>query len=106
MAKVIFDPKIIGIKGIRGKVGDVVFRISPSGKTFISKAPDMSNVEWSPAQKENRGRFKQAIAYARAAMADPDVRAMYEKQAAEQNRKPFRVAVSDYLKGNDLLSKK
>jgi hypothetical protein len=39
-------------------------------------------------------------------MADPDVRAVYEKQAAKQNRQAFRVAVSDYLKGNDLLSGK
>jgi hypothetical protein len=66
----------------------------------------MSKVEWSPAQQEYRQRFKQAIAYAKAAMADPDVRAVYEKQAAEQNRQPFRVAVSDYLKGVDLLSGK
>jgi hypothetical protein len=66
----------------------------------------MSAVKWIPAQKEHRRRFKAANAYAKAAMADPDVRAMYEQQAAEQNRKPFRVAVSDYLKGNDLLSGK
>ena len=94
------------IEEIRGRVGDVVFRTSPSGKTYISKSPDMSAVEWSPAQKENRRRFRKAIAYAKAAMADPDVRAVYERQAAEQNRQPFRVAVSDYLKGNDLLAGK
>jgi hypothetical protein len=94
------------ITEIRGKMGDVVFRTSPSGETYISKKPDMSRVEWSPAQKEQRRRMKRAIAYAKAAMADPDVRAVYEQQAAEQNRQPFRVAVSDYLKGNDLLSGK
>jgi hypothetical protein len=66
----------------------------------------MSAVEWSPAQKESRRRFSKAIAYAQAAMADPDARAAYEKQAAAQNRQPFRVAVSDYLKGNDLLAGK
>jgi hypothetical protein len=106
MAKVTFDPKFKGIKGIRGKLGGMVFRVSPSGETILSKAPDMSKVEWSPAQKEQRQRMKRAIAYAQAAMADPDARAVYEKQAAGQNRQPFRVAVSDYLKGNDLLAGK
>ena len=94
------------ITEIKGSLGDVVFRTSPSGEIIVSKKPDMSKVEWSPAQKAHRRRFKAAIAYANAAMADPDVRAEYEKQAAEQNRQPFRVAVSDYLKGNDLLSGK
>jgi hypothetical protein len=53
----------------------------------------------------HRQRFKKAIAYARAAMADPTVSKIYERRAAKQNRRPFRMAVSDYLKGNDLLSK-
>jgi hypothetical protein len=103
MAKVTLPPWITGIKG---KVGDVVFRVSKNGETFVSRSPDMSAVEWSPAQQEQRRRFKAATAYAQAAMADPDARAVYEKQAAEQNRQPFRVALSDYLKGNDLLSGK
>jgi len=103
MAKVILPP---WIKGIKGRLNDVVFRQSPSGETIISKAPDMSAVAWSPAQKEHRLRLKQAVAYAKAAMVDPDARAAYEKQAVEQNRRPFQMAVSDYFKGNDLLSGK
>ena len=109
MAKATLQPWIIGtkvIKGISGKLGDVVFRQSPNGKTIVSKAPDMSAVAWSPAQQDHRRRFQAAIAYARAAMADPDVHAVYEKQAVEGNRRPFQMAVSDYFKGNDLLSKK
>jgi len=39
-------------------------------------------------------------------MADPNVRAVYERKDAEQNRQPFRVAVSDALKGHDLLAGK
>jgi hypothetical protein len=103
MAKVTLAPWITGIKG---RLGEVVFRISQSGETYITRSPDMSAVEWSPAQREHRRRFKAAIAYARAAMANPDARAVYEKQAAAENRLPFRVAVSDYFKGNDLLSGK
>jgi hypothetical protein len=109
MAKATLQPWITGdkvIKGFRGKVGNVVFRQYPNGDIIVSKAPDMSAVVWSPAQQDHRQRFKAAIAYARAAMADPDVRAVYEKQAAEKNRRPFQMAVSDYFKGIDLLSGK
>ena len=109
MAKVTLQPGIKGnelIKGIRSKVGNVVFRQSPNGDIIISKALDMSAVAWSPAQQDHRQRFKAAIAYAKAAMADPDARSIYEKQAAAVNRQPFQMAVSDYFKGNDLLSGK
>ena len=92
------------ITGIKGRVGGMVFRVSQNGETYITSVPDMSAVEWSPAQQEHRQRFKAAIAYAKAAMADPDVRAVYKKRAAAENRLAFRVAVSDYFKGVDLLS--
>jgi len=103
MAKVKLSP---WIKEINGRVGDMVFRTSPSGETILSKSPDMSAVVWSPAQQDHRQRFKAAIAYAKAAMADPDARAVYEKRAAEENKRPFQMAVSDYFKGVDLLSGK
>lgn len=73
---------------------------------IISQLPDMSEVEWSLAQIAQRERMKQANAYAKAAMADPKVRAIYKKMAKKKKRQPFRVAVSDYFKGNDLLAKK
>jgi len=38
-------------------------------------------------------------------MADPEVRAVYEKKAAEQNRRPFALAISDFFKGKNLLKK-
>ena len=102
MAKVTLLPWITGIKG---RLGDVVFRVSQSGETYVTRSPDMSAVEWSPAQQDHRQRFKAAIAYAKAAMADSHTRAVYEKQAAEKNRQPFQMAVSDYFKGIDLLSR-
>jgi len=93
-------------KDARGKVGDVVIRRMPNGDVIASKSPDMSQVQWSEAQQAHRQRFKAAIAYAKAAMAEPDVRASYEKLAAKQGKRPFDLAVSDYFKGNNLLSKK
>jgi hypothetical protein len=103
MAKVKLNAKI---KEIKGMLGDVVFRVSPSGKIIVSKRPDMSNVKWSKAQKAQRQRFKQAAEYAKTALADPEVRAVYEKRAATEQRLPYRMALSDYFKGIDLLSKR
>ena len=103
MAKVTLNPPI---KELRGALGDVVFRVSPTGQQQLMKRPDMSNVKWSKAQEAHRQRFKQAIAYARAAMAEPKVRKVYEEVAAKKQKRPFDMAVSDYFKGNDLLSRK
>ena len=103
MAKVTLHPTI---QRIQGKMGDMVFRLSYTGKMSVTKVPDMSNVKWSKAQKAHRQRFKKAVAYAKAAMAEPKVRAVYEKMAAKKQKRPFDMAVSDYFKGNDLLSNK
>jgi hypothetical protein len=100
MAKVTLNPMI---KSAHGRLGDSVFRRTHTGETTLIKLADMSNVKWSKAQEEHRQRFKEAVAYAKAAMAMPEVRALYEKSAAEQHKRPFDMAVSDYFKGRNLL---
>jgi hypothetical protein len=103
MAKIILNPIV---QSAHGKMGNIVFRRSHTGEMCITKVPDMSNVKWSESQQSNRQRFKRAVAYAKAAMAEPTVRAVYVEIAAQKNKRPFDMAVSDYCKGNDLLSKK
>jgi hypothetical protein len=66
----------------------------------------VSKVKWSKAQKAHRQRFQQAIAYARQAMADAKARPHYEKAAKKTGRRPFRIAVSDFFAGKNLLEKK
>jgi hypothetical protein len=72
----------------------------------LIKLADMSKVKWSKAQKEQRLRFKQAVAYAKAALAEPTVRAAYEKEAKKAKKRAYDIAISDYFKGRDLLSGK
>src|ERR1044071_9700033 len=93
------------VEEIHGTLNGLVFKKSPKGNTILTKIPDMSNVEWSQAQEDHRKRMAKANDYAHAAMADPKVRAMYEKRASKENRQPYRVAVSNYYKGKNLLSK-
>ena len=102
MPKVRYKPSL---EHIQGTLYDVVFKLSPQGEPIVTKRPDMSNVEWSKAQTAQRSRFAQANEYAKAAMADPDVCAVYQELAAKKHKQPYRVAFSDYFKGNDLLAK-
>jgi hypothetical protein len=102
MPKVRFNPLI---EEIHGTMYDVVFKRSPKGNMIVTKRPDMSRVEWSEAQIAQRARFKQAVAYARAALAEPKVRARYEKQAKRQHKRAWDVAMSDFFAGKDLLAK-
>ena len=99
--KAILNP---GLRRLSGKMGDWTYRWR-NGQQTIMKTPDMTNVEWSEAQNANRRRFAQAIRYAKRAMADPKVRAHYEKLGKKAGRQPFRVAVSDFCAGKNLLEK-
>jgi hypothetical protein len=100
MAQVELNP---AIQRVWGAIGNMVFRRGASGKTHITKMPDMSKVKWSAAQKEHRQRFALAVAYAHNAMADEKVRAIYVEEAAQKGKRPFDLAVSDYFKGRKLV---
>ena len=102
MAKVELIPPF---KRIKGTIGNLSYRWM-NGQQTVMKTPDMSNVKWSKAQKAHRQRFKEAIRYARRAMAEPKARAYYEKAAKKAGRQPFRVAVSDFFQGKNLLENK
>ena len=39
---------------IRGKMGNIVYRLTRNGNVSAYPAPDMSKVQWSPAQKAHR----------------------------------------------------
>ena len=93
------------IEEIRGTLYDVVFKRSSTGKMIVSKRPDMTHVEWSQAQTAQRGRFGLANKYVKAVKADPEVWAVYQKKAKEQNKRARDLAFSDYCKGKDLLSR-
>jgi len=94
---------------IRGKMGNIVYRLSHNGEVSAYPTPDMSGVEWSPAQKAQRQRLARATAYAQLAIQYPDLRQTYvelAKRRKKNKRRPFDMAVSDYCQGNDLLWKK
>ena len=103
MAKIKLNPLF---EGISGKMGDVVFRKSKNGQTYISSCPKKSSAPPSEAQKAQRERLKLANAYATLALADTDLRAIYEEMAAQEGKDAHAMARTDYLRGNDLFSRK
>jgi hypothetical protein len=106
MAKVRLHPLL---EELRGKIKGLVFRRSHNGKTSVYMDPDMSRVKWSPAQVAHRERFAEARAYASAAIADPEIRAIYSRISMEvnNNNRPFDMALKDhYHNGTNLLGDK
>jgi hypothetical protein len=102
MAKVRFHPLF---EHLRGTIRGMVFRLSHSGTISAYMSPDMSRVKWSSAQEEHRARVAEASAYGVAATADPELRAHYVQVSMERkgNKRPYDMAVSDYMKGINLL---
>ena len=93
------------IAGLYETLYEVELNRSHEEETSDTKHPHQpSGKPASEKQKAHRQQFKQAVAYAKAAMAEPKVRAVYKKLAARQSRLPFQAAVSDYLQGNNLLT--
>jgi hypothetical protein len=72
--------KNVLLQGIRGKVGDKVYRVL-RGKTFVQAAP-VYNKNRIPSQNQlaTRARFSKAIAIARKVMVTREFRVIYEQE--------------------------
>ena len=104
MAKAYLRPLF---KALRGKMKGIVFRLSHNGEISAYVSPDMSYVKWSPAQVAHRERIAEASAYAKAALANPEIRTFYEQMFMKEkgNKRPCDMALSHYYHGNNLLGK-
>ena len=76
MARVTF---MGGIATISGRIGDVVFRTSSSGKTYAYQRRKKQYREPSEKEKKQRQRFSMITKIVSAIMADPMQRAAYEQ---------------------------
>ena len=68
------------------------------GQIIVAKKP-VKKAPLSESQKKQTSRFKDAVVYAKAALADEEIRSLYAGRAAESDRplSAFNVAVSDYM---------
>jgi hypothetical protein len=83
------------IQSISGKLGDVVYRVSKNGKTYVSKAPKKSNKKPTQAQLKRQERFALASQYASQAKDEP----IYQKRARKTGLSAANIAHSDWCHG-------
>ena len=89
--------------GIRGKIGDKVFKHNKFGNTYISDPPDLSNVIPTKRQRKLRNNFAKAVAYAKSVLKDP-IKA--EKYQTGDNKSLYVKALKDYLHQHKAARKK
>jgi hypothetical protein len=91
MAKV--EDNIV-VRGLSGKIGNVVLQHMPDGNTYVRKTPDFSRRKFSKGQKQHQSRFQEAVAYAReAAKSQP----IYAELAKGTGRSAYNFALSDWF---------
>jgi len=93
MAKVKLNPVL---EQIRGQVGELVFK-HYGDEVIVGRKPDRSGVLPSGIQLEHQERFRQAVLYGRLVMADPQMKADYEKTAKAKGKPLFSVTVADFF---------
>ncbi|MFN8384388.1 MAG: hypothetical protein U0V02_20790 [Anaerolineales bacterium] len=91
MAKVESNPIV---RGLSGKIGNLVFRPMPNGETYVSGIPNFDKRKFSKGQKNHQSRFKQAVAYAREASKSQPI---YAKLAAGTVMSAYNIALSDWF---------
>lgn len=90
-----------GLSGLLGK--QVVFR-TQKGRTIISKRTKPKDRK-SKAQLKQRSRFSDATIYAKGAIADKDIRKLYDARAQKSDKlqTAFNVAVADYMRAPEIM---
>jgi hypothetical protein len=88
------------LKGIRGKVGTLVFKQTHSG-TVVTSVPDMDHVKPSIQQQARREVFAEAVAYARSINTSPAKKKAYaKKHKLKKGQTVFNAALQEYLRKN------
>ncbi len=93
MAKVTFNPTV---DHVHGEVGRMVYK-ERYGENIIAKKPDQVNQPNSPAQQAVKDTFRQAAAWAKTFLADPQMHDAYAAKAREQHSSPNAVAMADWM---------
>ena len=90
-------------KDLHGRVGGVVFRRGPRGlQVYDRPGPRDPTRSYSPAEQRHRGRFKAAMDYGHAVLADPVRRPFYEAVARARKTPVFAVLIGDFLNGPEV----
>ncbi|SET76029.1 hypothetical protein [Hymenobacter actinosclerus] len=94
-----------GIAGLSGRVGNLVFRMSADGDTYVQQAPASSKQPGSAAQQAHRRKFGDAARYGREQAASAEGRSYYQP-FVQPGRfgSVYRTALADFAKPPQLLA--
>ena len=93
MATVKLNPVV---ERVRGRIGDLVFK-KFFGSMYVARTPNTDGREPSAAQRAHLEKFRQAAMFGKAAMADPQVRALYAGAAKQRKQPVFSLMIADYF---------
>jgi len=93
MAKVTYNPNVAHV---HGHVGNWVMK-ERMGVDIVAAKPDQVRQPNSPAQQQQRGKFKSAAVYAKGILKDPTAKALYSAKANLEKSSPFAEAVKDWF---------
>ena len=90
-------------KGLKGTIGKKNTYRQRGGKTFVSDYPRPTSVPPTQKLRSVRANFADCIAYAKAAINDPILKAKYQAEA-KGGQTAFNVATSDALNHPELIN--
>jgi hypothetical protein len=82
------------VQGTSGRIGKLVVNKIINGKTFMTKYPDRSKVNYTKEQLEFREIFAKAAKFASEIVSDPVKKSTYPRQG---RRSVYHCALSDYM---------
>ncbi|HTB24204.1 MAG TPA: hypothetical protein VK711_02485 [Puia sp.] len=82
------------VQGTSGRIGKLVVNKIINGKTFITKYPDRSKVNYTKEQIEFRKIFAEAAKFASEIINDPAKKSAYPSQG---RKSVYHCALSDYM---------
>ena len=93
MAKARLNSVLIGLQG---KVGNLVFKHFRDG-IVVAQKPQANDHDPTSSQLAQRERFKLAVAYGKAVLADPTRKAPYEAFAKKKRKRAIDLCIADFL---------
>ncbi len=98
----IVDKNII-IKGLKGKLGNMLVFRQRNGKTIVSTVPQKTDKPPTPAQLTRREKFRKAVVYAQGVLQNPTLHAWYAANLFH-HQSVYHAALSDFMHPPQILA--
>ena len=85
------------LNNIQGNIGNQLVIKQYAYGTVVSKFPDMEHIKPSKKQKVERSKFRDAVAYAKSIIYNPEKKAAYQKKI-NPGQTVYNFALKEYLK--------